>query len=64
MNANRLALLLSVFLLLPSYVVETWGMEAVIDLTRNNGDISGTLGISTSKFESGWYQFIERKYLN
>lgn len=46
------------------YIVETWGMDVVIGLIKNNGNISNLLGITTREFELDWYQFIEEKYLN
>jgi hypothetical protein len=53
----------SVGYVLLEYVVRTWGMDTVIELIKNNGDISGFLGITTQEFESDWYQFVEGKYL-
>ncbi len=50
--------------ILVDYIVNTWGMDSVIDLIKNNGNLSITLGIDTQEFESGWYQFVEEKYLN
>ncbi len=46
------------------YVVLTWGMDTVIELIKNNGNLSNSLGMTTQEFESGWYQFVEEKYLN
>ena len=46
------------------YVVLTWGMNTVIELIKNNGNLSNSLGMTTQEFESGWYQFVEEKYLN
>ncbi len=54
----------SVGYVLLEYVVQTWGMETVIELIENNGNISTLLGITTQEFESGWYQFVKDKYLN
>ncbi len=54
----------SVGYILLDYIVNTWGMDSVIDLIKNNGNLSITLGIDTQEFESGWYQFVEEKYLN
>ena len=48
---------------LTEYIVQTWGMDAVIGLIKNNGNITNLLGISTAEFESGWYFFVEEKYL-
>lgn len=53
----------SVGYVLLEYVVKTWGMETVIGLIKNNGNISGLLGITVQEFESGWYQFVKVKYL-
>lgn len=54
----------SVGYVLIEYIVETWGMDTVIGLIKNNGNISGLLGITPQAFESGWYQFVKVKYLN
>jgi hypothetical protein len=54
----------SVGYVLLEYVVQTWGMNDVIGLIKNNGNIHNLLGITTQEFESGWYQFVEEKYLN
>jgi len=45
------------------YIVVTWGMDTVIDLIEHNGNIPGILVMTTRDFESGWYQFVEEKYL-
>ena len=50
--------------ILLEYIVQTWGMDYVIGLIKNNGDIIGVLGINNQEFESGWYKFIEEKYLH
>ena len=54
----------SVGYVLIEYVVQTWGLNMVIDLIKNNGKISSVLGITTQDFESGWFQFVNEKYLN
>jgi hypothetical protein len=54
----------SVGYILLEYVIQTWGMNNVLSLIKNNGNISKLLGITTQEFESGWYQFVEEKYLN
>jgi len=54
----------SVGYVLLEYIVLTWGMDAVIDLIKNNGNLSNSLGLTTREFELGWYHFIEEKYLN
>ena len=46
------------------YIIDTWGMDTVIALINNNGNVSVSLGLTTQEFESGWYQFVEEKYLN
>ncbi len=46
------------------YIVDTWGMDTVIELIQNNGNLSGSLGLTDREFESGWYQFVEEEYLN
>ena len=46
------------------YIVASWGMDTVIELIQNNGNLSESLGMTNTEFESGWYQFVESKYLN
>lgn len=46
------------------YIVEIWGMDTVIELIQNNGNITISLGLTNQNFETGWYQFIEDKYFN
>ncbi len=45
------------------YIVQAWGMDAVINLIETNGIINNILGILIQEFEAGWYQFIENEYL-
>jgi len=54
----------SVGYILLEYIIETWGMDEVIELIQTNGNIPLILGITVEGFESGWYLFIEEKYLN
>jgi len=46
------------------YIIDTWGMDTVIELIQNNGNLSISLGLTNQEFESGWYQFLENEYLN
>jgi hypothetical protein len=46
------------------YIVVTWGMDTVIELIENNGNLSVSLGLTAQQFESGWYQYIESTYFN
>lgn len=54
----------SVGYILLEYIVQTWGLDYVIGLIQNNGNIVNLLGITVQEFESGWYEFVENKYLN
>ena len=45
------------------YIIETWSMDHVISLIEENGNTSTVLGLSSSDFEEGWYQFVNEKYL-
>jgi hypothetical protein len=54
----------SVGYVLLEYIVQTWGMDDVIGLIKNNGNLTSLLGITVQEFENGWYQFVEEKYLN
>jgi hypothetical protein len=53
----------SVGYLLIEYIINTWGMDSVIALIMNNGNISNALGVTTQEFESGWHEFVEEHYL-
>jgi len=46
------------------YIIDTWGMDTVIELIQNNGNLSTSLGLTNQEFESGWYQYAESTYLN
>jgi len=46
------------------YIIETWGMEKVIELINSNGDLENDLGVTVANFEQNWYQYIEDKYLS
>lgn len=50
--------------ILLEYAVHTWGMDTVIGLIHNNGNITSLLGITVQEFEAGWYEYVEQKYLN
>ena len=54
----------SVGYLLIEYVVSTWGMDNVIGLIENNGNIPGLLGITIQEFEYGWYEFVKQRYIH
>jgi hypothetical protein len=54
----------SVGYVLLEYIVETWGMDEVIELIKSNGHISLVLGRTESEFEYGWYQYVEQTYFN
>jgi hypothetical protein len=54
----------SVGYVLLEYIVQNWGMNGVISLVQNNGNVIKVLGITTQEFESGWYEFLENKYLD
>jgi hypothetical protein len=44
------------------YIVNTWGMDSVIELYKSNGNIMVVLKITSSEFESGWYKYVQNKY--
>lgn len=54
----------SVGYVLLEYIVQTWGMDAVIRLIEAYGHINYILGITIQDFESGWYRFIEEEYFS
>lgn len=45
------------------YIVDKWGMDEVVDLIKEKGDIQKVLNITTEEFEKDWYKYIEDKYL-
>lgn len=53
----------SIGYVLMEYIVETWGRQAMINLISTNGNIQSVLEITVDQFESGWYNYIENKYL-
>jgi hypothetical protein len=54
----------SVGYVLAEYIVENWGMEALRELIRANGDVRTVLGTSVEEFEQGWHDWVEAKYLS
>jgi hypothetical protein len=46
-----------------AYIVSEWGIDGLISLIKSNGDIPGTLGVSSSEFDSAWHSFMEEEYL-
>jgi len=54
----------SVGYIILEYIIQIWGMDAVIRLIETNGNTEYILGLTVQEFESGWYQFIEEEYLN
>ncbi|UCE43103.1 MAG: hypothetical protein JSV17_09225 [Candidatus Aminicenantes bacterium] len=48
---------------LGEYIVENWGIVALRDLLLQNGDIQAVLGISVQDLETGWFDWLEKKYL-
>jgi len=53
----------SVGYVLLEYIIDSWGMDAVITLIETNGHIQSSLGITIEEFETGWHQFLQEKYL-
>jgi hypothetical protein len=47
---------------LTEYIVETWGMDAVISLIESNGDLEGDLGITATELERGWHAWLTEQY--
>jgi hypothetical protein len=44
------------------YIVEAWGMDAVIALIESNGDIPSVLGVSVTELEVRWHAWLEGRY--
>lgn len=45
------------------YIKITWSKRKLVDLLKNDGDIQSILHVSEKEFETGFYSFIENKYL-
>jgi len=41
-----------------AFVVKRWGVHALRDLIRKNGDTAAVLGVSPQEFERGWQEFV------
>lgn len=50
--------------LLSEYIVNTWGKSKFVQLIKTNANITTTLGVTTTQFESGWKEFVTGKYLS
>jgi hypothetical protein len=50
--------------LLVEFIKARWGMNAVIDLIKQNGNIQRVFGKTNAEFESEWKQYIEAKYFS
>jgi len=46
------------------FIEENWGMETVIELIRNDGNIKEVIGISETDFQNDWHKLINDKYLS
>lgn len=44
------------------YIVDKWGKEKLPDLITSYVDINTVLGVSETDFESGWVDFVEKRY--
>lgn len=48
---------------LTEFIVARWGLDGLRRLLRANGDVTGTLGLSTPAFEEQWRAFVTARYL-
>lgn len=48
--------------LLSEFLKQTWGMEKVVELIKENGNLQLVLSITTAEFEAQWKQYVETKY--
>ena len=46
-----------------AFIIGNWGIEAVRELIRSNGDLVNTLHMNDMEFLENWYNFIFKKYL-
>ncbi len=53
----------SVGYVLAEYIIQTWGKDKFVDLIRTNGNIQSSIGITVQSFETGWKDFVTKKYL-
>jgi len=45
------------------FIVVNWDYETLINLIKSNGNIQGTLNITTQEFELQWYSHVKEEYL-
>lgn len=45
------------------YILHRYGQDKLIELVKNYGNISKTLGVSDDQFCQDWYAFVKQKYL-
>jgi len=50
--------------LLVEFIKAQWGINAVIGLIKQNGNIQAVLGKTNAEFETQWKQFVEIKYFS
>jgi hypothetical protein len=60
-NSNRTVY--QIGYVLGEYIVENWGIIALQNLILKNGDIEAVLRISVLELETGWYEWLEKRYL-
>jgi hypothetical protein len=46
-----------------AYFISKYGKEKLPDFIKSYGNFEQTLGITEKEFESGWYKFVNEKYL-
>ena len=46
------------------FIDVNWGMDTVIELIQNNGNLSTSLGMTNQEFEAVCYHYVETTYLN
>ena len=48
--------------LLSEYIIATWGKNNYVQMIKTNANIQQVLGLSTPDFETGWKEFVKKKY--
>jgi len=48
--------------LIGEYITETWDYVHLQELINNNGNLQATLGMTSTEFQSAWFQFVKDKY--
>lgn len=62
LNSFSNTMIYEVGYLIAEYVDLNWDRTHLVNLIRTNGNLQQVLGMSTSEFETGWFQFVANRY--